>query len=79
MNDAAGEKVGVGVRQHLLAGINLDRVMEKAPIVLAAEVFALNLSANKDGQLLLLRPGFSSNLCSRCRAHKERIIQVQQT
>ena len=48
LNDAAGEEIGV--QQYLLAGIKLDRV-EKASIVLAAEVFALNSRANKDGQL----------------------------
>ena len=65
LNDV-GEEVGVDVQQHPLVEIKLDRVMEKASIVLAAEVFALNSRANKDGQLLLVRLVLWI-LCSICR------------
>ena len=75
MDDAGVEEVGV--QQYLLAGTKLDRVMEKASIVLTAEVFALNSRANKDDQLLLVRPGYLSILCSSCRAVSKTIIQVQ--
>ena len=51
--------------------------MEKASIVLAAEVFALNSRANKDGQLLLVRLVLWI-LCSNGRADKKTIIQLQQ-
>ena len=76
LNDV-GEEVGVDVQQHPLVEIKLDRVMEKASIVLAAEVFALNSRANKDGQLLLLRLVLWI-LCSNGRANKKTIIQFQQ-